>query len=128
MPSVALRPFVVPFDFGAAQVFLVSVSDGAIDPDGVVPGRIVKVAGALGDGIRVRALHELASGGGLPAAILAERLGVERTTLHHHLGILRSAGLVSVEDRGDGIWRYAVRRDRVDELGAMLRSYIGDDG
>lgn len=125
-PSVALRPFVVPAEFDSTKLFLVSVSDEAMEPEGVVPRRLVNVAAALGDPIRMRALHELAPGDGLAASVLAERLGVERTTLYHHLGILRSAGLVSIADPGDGIWRYQVRRDRIDELAGLLRSYIDD--
>ncbi len=125
-PSVAIRPFVVPADSESTAFFLVSVSDEAMEPEGVVPSRLVRVAAALGDPIRIRALHELAHHGGLAASALAERLGIERTSLHHHLGILRSAGLVAIGDRGDGIWRYEVRRDRIDELGGLLRSYLGD--
>lgn len=125
-PSVALRPFIVPAEFDATKLFIVSVSDEAMEPDAVVPRRLVNATAALGDAIRMRALHELAPGDGLTAAVLAERLGVERTTLYHHLGILRSAGLVSIADAGDGNWRYQVRRDRIRELGDLLRSYVGD--
>jgi DNA-binding transcriptional ArsR family regulator len=124
-PSVALRPFVVPLAVGATAFFLASVSDEAMDPGGFAQGRLVRVAAALGDPIRLRALHELSHEDGLPAATLADRLGVERTTLHHHLGILRSAGLVGIDDRADGGWRYRVRRERIDEVGALLRSYLG---
>ena len=123
-PTVALRPFVVPVDVGATRLFLVSVADESIDPDGVIPNRLVKVAAALGDPIRVRALRELARHDGLTTSSLADRLGVERTSLHHHLGLLRSAGLLAIEDRGDGGWHYRVRRDRVEELGALLRSFL----
>jgi DNA-binding transcriptional ArsR family regulator len=127
-PSVALRPFVVPADFDATRMFLVSVSDEAIDPEGAVPRRLAKLAAAVGDPIRVRALRELARHDGLTTSALAERLGVERTSLHHHLGLLRSAGLLSIEDRGDGGWHYRVRRDRVEDLGALLQSYLEPDG
>jgi DNA-binding transcriptional ArsR family regulator len=126
-PSVALRPFVVPVDFEATVMYLVSVSDEAIDPEGIVSSRLVKVAAALGDPIRVRALRELARHDGLTASTLADRLGVERTSLHHHLGLLRSAGLLAIEGRGDGSWHYRVRRDRIEELGSLLRSYL-DEG
>jgi DNA-binding transcriptional ArsR family regulator len=125
-PTVALRPFVVPVDVGATAMYLVSVSDEANDPAGGVSNRLVKTAAALGDPIRVRALHELARHDGLTASMLAERLGVERTSLHHHLGLLRSAGLLTIEDPGDGSWHYRVRRDRIDELGSLLRSYLDE--
>ncbi len=126
IPDVALRPFVVPFDFEATQVFLVSVSDEALDPEEIRSNRLAKVAAALGDPIRMRTLRELAREEGLTASALAERVGVERTSLHHHLGLLRSAGLLTIEDPGDGSWHYSVRRDQVDELGASLRDYLDD--
>jgi DNA-binding transcriptional ArsR family regulator len=123
---VALRPFVVPFDFGASQVFLVSVSDEALDPEETGSHRLAKIAAALGDPIRIRTLRELAREKGLTASALAERMGIERTSLHHHLGLLRSAGLLTIEDPGDGSWHYSVRRDRIDELGTSLRDYLDD--
>lgn len=126
VPAVALRPFVVPVDFDATQVFLVSVSDEALDPGGVVSNKLAKIAGALGDPVRMRTLRELALEGGLTASALADRVGVERTSLHHHLGLLRSAGLLAIEAREDGSWHFSLRRDRVDELGQLLRSYLDD--
>jgi DNA-binding transcriptional ArsR family regulator len=127
IPSVALRPFVVPAAFDATKLFIVPVSDEAMDPDGVVPTRLVKITSALGDPIRLQALHELAHDDGMTAMALAERLAVERSTLYHHLGILRSAGLVTIADHGDGLWRYQVRQERIDELAGLLRSYLADE-
>jgi DNA-binding transcriptional ArsR family regulator len=127
VPVVALRPFVVPVDFEATQMFLVSVADESLDPEGRASNRLARLAAALGDPVRLRTLHELARDEGLTASELADRVGVERTSLHHHLGLLRSAGLLAIEDPGDGSWHYRVRRDRIDELGASLQAYL-DDG
>jgi DNA-binding transcriptional ArsR family regulator len=126
VPGVALRPFVVPMDFDGTQLFLVSVADESLDPEGVVSNRLAKVAAALGDPLRMRTLRELAREPGLTAGALAERMRVERTSLQHHLGLLRSAGLLAIEDRGDGSWHYSVRRDRIDDLGSLLGSYLDD--
>jgi hypothetical protein len=42
--------------------------------------------------------------------------------MHHHMIILRSAGLVSV---GVGSKRYRLRRETVPDVGALLSGYLG---
>jgi DNA-binding transcriptional ArsR family regulator len=77
--------------------------------------------------LRLRILHALADGE-LTASEIADRLGVERTSLHHHLGILRSAGLVTIRDDGVGGWRFTRRADGVGDVGAALSAYLGSPG
>ena len=77
VPGVALRPFVVPVDFDATQVFLVSVSDEALDPEGIGLNRLAKVAAALGDPVRMRTLRELCARGG-PDSIRPRRANGRR--------------------------------------------------
>ena len=124
VPTVALRPFVIPAERGDTAVFICSVADEAIDPDpGAPPRPLVKVTGALGDERRLRVLRTLRDGD-LTATEIAERLGVDRTSLHHHLGILRSAGLLAIRDDGIGGWRYGLRPDGWDDIGRMLDGYL----
>jgi DNA-binding transcriptional ArsR family regulator len=124
VPTVALRPFLAPVEFRTTEIFLCSVADEAFDDDPVAPPRrLVKLAAALGDELRLRILHTLADGE-LTASEIADRLGVERTSLHHHLGILRSAGLVSIHDDGVHGWRFTRRADSVDDVGAALTAYL----
>lgn len=125
IPTVALRPFIVPVEWRSTAIILCSVADEAFDDDPASPPRrLVQAAAALGDSLRLRVLHELGSGE-LTASELADRLGVDRTSLHHHLGIFRSAGLVTV--RADGIqsWRYAARADGIAGTAAALTGYLG---
>lgn len=125
VPTLALRPFVAPVEFGSTQIFLCSVADEAFDDDPAAPPRrLVKLAAALGDELRLRILHALADGE-LTASEIADRLGVERTSLHHHLGILRSAGLLAIRDDGVHGWRYARRPEGVGKVGAELMDYLG---
>jgi hypothetical protein len=49
---------------------------------------------------------------------------VDRTSLHHHLGILRSAGFVAVHAEGVQSWRYSLRADGVAGTSAALTSYL----
>jgi DNA-binding transcriptional ArsR family regulator len=53
---------------------------------------------------------------------LAEQFGVAKTTMHHHMIILRSAGLVTV---GVGSKRYRLRREAVPDVGSLLSGYLG---
>jgi DNA-binding transcriptional ArsR family regulator len=125
IPTVAIRPFIAPVEFGSTAIFLCSIADEAFDDDPSAPPRsLVKVAAAIGDELRLRILRVLADDE-LTASEIADRLGVERTSLHHHLGILRSAGLVTIRDDGDRGWRYTRRADRVSDIGSALARYLG---
>ena len=127
VPTLALRPFVVPVDHRHTAVFLCSVADEALDDDAEAPPRrLVKLAAALGDDLRLRVLR-LLSEDDLNASEIADRLAVDRTTLHHHLGILRSAGLLTVRDEGATGWRYALRDDRLAGINQDLESYLRSD-
>jgi len=54
---------------------------------------------------------------------LAKRVDLAKSTAHHHLRMLRSAGLVRVivgqDDR-----RYSLRRDSVPETGRLLEAFL----
>lgn len=127
VPTVAMRPFIVPMETGERLILLCSVADESFDIDpSAPPRRLVQVATALGDELRLRILHELARGEA-SATELAERLGMDRTSLHHHLGILRSAGLVAVKAQGVHSWRYSLRADSVAGAGAALAGYLGTE-
>jgi DNA-binding transcriptional ArsR family regulator len=125
VPTVALRPFIIPAELGATALFICSVADESFDEDPAAPPRaLVKVTGALGDERRLRVLRLLRDAE-LSATEIAEQLGVDRTSLHHHLGILRSAGLLTIRDDGVGGWRYRMRPGTSKELGAALEAYLG---
>ncbi|MBA2719834.1 MAG: winged helix-turn-helix transcriptional regulator [Chloroflexi bacterium] len=124
VPTVALRPFVIPAEVGETAAYICSVADESfdVDPD-APPRRLVKLAAALGDELRMRILHALRDES-LSASQIADRLGVDRTSLHHHLGILRSAGLLTIVDDGVAGWRYALREGAVNEIGPALDEYL----
>ena len=124
VPTVAMRPFIAPVESGSTAIFLCSVADEAYDVDPAAPPRaLVKITTAIGDELRLRILH-LLSDEELTASEVATRLGIERTSLHHHLGILRSAGLVAIHDDGFHHWRYSRRGARVSDVGSALASYL----
>ena len=125
VPTVALRPFMAPVESGTRLIVLCSIADETLDAEpGAPPRRLVQAAAALGDELRLRILHELKTGD-FTATQLAERLGVDRTSLHHHLGILRSAGLLAVRAEGVQSWRYALRAEGIAAATDALAGYLG---
>jgi DNA-binding transcriptional ArsR family regulator len=50
---------------------------------------------------------------------LAAALGLARSTVHHHLALLRAANLVTLEGNARR-YRYDLRREAAGEAGALL--------
>ena len=126
IPSIVGRPWIIFTDTDEHLVVAYPVADeymGA-DPD-APPQWLVRTYKALGDERRLRILRRLARG---PAALheLAAELDVSKSTLHHHMMLLRTAGLVKVQIGDDK--EYALREDIVPETTAVLQSYIEESG
>jgi DNA-binding transcriptional ArsR family regulator len=85
--------------------------------------RLVALARAVGDETRHRLL-ELLAGGERTAAGLTEPLASPRTTLLHHLAILRSAGLVEVEVTPGTPTVYRLRPDALAELARLAEALV----
>jgi DNA-binding transcriptional ArsR family regulator len=122
IPSFVNRPLVSYVEFGAVLIIVYPVADESVTAETDAPPlRLVRLSKALGDEKRLRILRALADGEkGLME--LAEMFGVAKTTMHHHMIILRSAGLVSV---GVGQKRYRLRHETVPDVGALLSGYLG---
>ena len=82
--------------------------------------RMAAVAKALGDPIRLQLVDVLRlHAGKVCVCELVPLFDVSQSTLSHHLGKLRSAGVVDSERRG--LWAYYyVRPDALEELAAWL--------
>jgi len=122
VPSKIIRPWTVMTEHNGLQVFAYSVADEHLnaDPD-APPGYLVELYKALGDERRLKMLSFLAEGDrGLME--IAEHVELAKSTTHHHLRILRSAGLVRVTVGGSKT--YSLRADRVPEAGRLLDAYL----
>ncbi len=84
--------------------------------------RLVELGAALGDESRVAVLRGLAAGPA-PLGSLLDATGLTRSTLHHHLRLLRSAGLVVVEGNARA-YRYALARHAPEILADAIRELI----
>ena len=122
MPSMIARPWVVMSAGPDFNVYAYSVSDENIDIDpDAPPPWLMKVYKALGDDRRVRILRKLAESEA-SLAELTKDSDVAKSTLHHHLMLLRAAGLIGVHF-GD-TKRYSLRRDTITEAAASLDYYL----
>lgn len=118
-PSYFTRPYNYVFGGQGWHMFAYPLAETALDGEGgVVPAASVRLFKALGDESRLRILHFLASGD-LYLTEIAERMGLSKPTVSHHLALLRAAGLVTITEAG-ALTYYALRRDRVAEAGVEL--------
>jgi DNA-binding transcriptional ArsR family regulator len=122
IPSKIIRPWTVIIEHEGLRIFAYSVGDEHLlaDPD-APPSYLVDLYKALGDERRLRMLSILSEGdAGLME--IAERVELAKSTAHHHLRILRSAGLVRVtvgETKS-----YSLRREGLPEAARLLDAYL----
>jgi DNA-binding transcriptional ArsR family regulator len=115
---VVQRPWVVTADHGDTRIFCFSVADESLaaaandDP----PAFLVRRLRALADERRLRLLRRLNRERGTLQE-LATEFDLPKTTLHHHLAILRAAGLIHLRDDASRQYtpypRYSVRVEAV---------------
>ncbi len=84
--------------------------------------RLRDLGRALGDGTRMRVLH-LLKGGERTLVELCAALDAPRTTLLHHLALLRGAGLVDLSVTAGEPNVYRLRFEGFDELGQAARAF-----
>ena len=122
MPTMVARPWAV-FSAGSDCFVLgYPVSDECIDADpDAPPPWLVKLHKALGDARRMRILRQLAEGNATLKE-LAEDADVAKSTLHHHLMLLRDAGLIRIEVGDEK--RYSLRENPLPEAAVDLDHYI----
>lgn len=126
VPTVTLRPWTLITEFTDSVVIGYGVADEHLehDPD-AAPGWLVRFHKALGDDKRLRILREVADGGSTLGE-LTDLLGVAKSTVFHHIGILRAAGLVRVvfgknEDGGN---TYLLRHEAFGDAHTQLQKYL----
>ena len=122
VPTVTGRPWVIFTETPDRLIMTYPVADEYMDADpDAPPNWLIKTYKALGDERRLRILRRLSQG---PATLheLAEELEVSKSTLHHHMMLLRTAGLVKVQIGNEK--EYELREDVVPETAVVLQAYI----
>jgi DNA-binding transcriptional ArsR family regulator len=123
-PSYFTRPYNYVFGGRDWHMFAYPLAESAVDGDrGAVPAASVRLFKALGDESRLRILSLLASGD-LYLTEIAERMGLSKPTVSHHLALLRAAGLVTITEAG-ALTYYTLRRERITDAGLELGRLLG---
>jgi DNA-binding transcriptional ArsR family regulator len=120
VPSPRVAPVIVAVDGREARVILhPPLGSPAQDPS----ARLVELGRAVGDGTRMRLLTSLRDGE-MTAVELARAMGAPRTTLLHHLAILRAAGLIRVRVTPGEATVYRLERDGFRELAMAAAAFM----
>lgn len=93
---------------------------------GEPPPGLVRTVRALSDPNRLRMLRFLCQA---PRTFtdLVQYSGLSKSTVHHHLVILRAAGLILVPDLTRKGEKYVPRTGNIDSLGERLSAYLRED-
>jgi DNA-binding transcriptional ArsR family regulator len=122
VPSFVNRPLVTYYEYGELFIIVYPVADESVSAEvDTPPLRLVRLSKALADEKRLRILRALAAGD-RSLQELADMFGVAKTTMHHHMIVLRSAGLITV---AVGSKNYRLRHETVPDVGALLSGYLG---
>jgi DNA-binding transcriptional ArsR family regulator len=123
-PTVVIRPGYAILDHRNANLFAypTTTDDRPAGP----PERLVTLARAIGDTTRLRIMRELAMEP-LGPHELADRLAMPRTTLLHHLSLLRQANLIGLQVHDSAYHTYVVRDEHLGDVGRLLADYLRTD-
>jgi DNA-binding transcriptional ArsR family regulator len=117
LPTWIMRPWTVDGRVQSTAIISYPVADESLGGNGnAIAARAVKLARVLSDESRVRAIQLMAEE---PMTIqeLADKLGLRKSTVHHHIAELRAAGLLRVPMATK---RYSLRPEALDGFGALL--------
>lgn len=121
IPSYIDRPWNLVIDHQDAKIFIYPVADESIAEDASTPPvRLVRLIKALADERRLRILKKLTTGS-YSLQEIADDFGAAKTTVHHHLAILRAAGLVRVQSDEK---LYSLRQSNMPDINQMIDSYL----
>ena len=124
IPSVSLRPWTLITDHADALLVCYPVAEEhlVLDPE-APPSSLLAVYKALGDDKRMRLLRKLSEG---PATLaeLTEHVGMAKSTVFHHMAVLRAAGLVRVLFVDGQVSTYGLRLDSIPDHANLLAQYL----
>jgi biotin operon repressor len=120
IPQSIYRPWNVEGDVEGVKVFYYPVSNESIHPDDKdMPSYfLVQKHKALGDEARLR-MVKLLKGSERTLQEITNELKMGKSTVHHHLKILRSARLVETEDG-----KYRLKENGIQSLSNELNQYL----
>jgi DNA-binding transcriptional ArsR family regulator len=119
VPHIVSRPWSIFTESGETKIVCHGVAETHVSGDRP-PDPLVAAYKALGDETRLRILRRLAEG---PATLqeLTQLVGLAKSTVHGHLLVLRTAGLVIANLSKSG---YTLRRETIARSAALLETYL----
>lgn len=131
IPSVVTRPLSLIDGHRGILLVYYAIADEFIDSDPEAPPSwLVRTYKALSDEGRLRILRRLSEG---EASLdeLTDLLGLSKSTVHHHVSILRGAGMVRVRmasPDNEGMRKvYALREQSLVDATGLLDTYLRTD-
>ena len=120
-PQLASRPWLLLCQHRDARIICYPAEEQA-EAERDVRERALALGRALADDARIRILQRLAHG---EASLneLTELTGLAKSTAHHHLGQLRTAGLVILRGNARS-YRYDLSPDAVGDAGGLLAELL----
>lgn len=120
IPQYVYRPWNIEADLEGTKVFYYPVANESLSPnDKYMPSNfLVQKHKALGEEVRLR-IVKLLSEGDRSLQNLTEHLKMGKTTIHHHLKILRAAKIVEMNGMN-----YALKANALELLFKELNQYI----
>lgn len=120
IPQYAYRPWTIEADVEGTKVFYYPISNTSIAPeDRYMPHDfLVERYKALGDETRLR-IVKILSEKSSPLQEVTDQLQMGKSTIHHHLKLLRAAKLVVIQDG-----KYVLRKESVERLATELELYM----
>jgi hypothetical protein len=120
IPQYIYRPWNITADLEGTKVYYYPVSNESITPsDKYMPSNfLVLKHKALGDEVRLR-MVKLLFEQSRTLQEMTEKLALGKSTIHHHLKILRSAQLVGIEDG-----KYVLKQQAITSLAKELEQYL----
>ena len=123
IPQYHYRPWTLHDRFGPLRLILYPADIAAPD-DGRLPIDLLRLTRALGDESRLHILRFLA-GGPHSFTDVVRQSGLAKSTVNHHMVLLRAAGLVRVHDSAaGGAVAYSLRANAVETLGQRLGVWL----
>jgi DNA-binding transcriptional ArsR family regulator len=126
VPHLAARPWLLLCQHRDTRIICHPARGQDGDQRAATTEGLLRLGRALGDEQRQRILAALA-GGPRDLDELAGAVGLSRSTVHHHMGLLRAAGLVRLAGNARR-YRYGLRREAVAEATALLASVLTAPG
>ena len=120
--STQVAPIVVVVD-GQAQTTIMHPPPASWHRTADSRARLLQLSRAVGDKTRMQLLTIL-QGGQRTAVELAQQMRAPRTTLLHHLAILRAAGVVQVTVTPGGATVYRLRPEGFSELSTAAAGFV----